>query len=156
MSAHGIARTTEAERAAVRASWAVLMKDYENAGVQILDKFFKANPAAKPFFTKMKDLHTLDDLANSADARWHVERIIQAVNFAVTNIEDREKLSNKFVKLSQDHIEEFHVTDPQYFMILSQTILDEVEKRNGGLSGEGKSGWHKVMTIICKMLKSKY
>uniref|UniRef100_A0A8C4N4T2 Globin domain-containing protein n=1 Tax=Eptatretus burgeri TaxID=7764 RepID=A0A8C4N4T2_EPTBU len=94
-------------------------------------------------------------LAGSADARWHVERIMLAVNYAVEHVQDHERLSNKFVPLSDLAIKH-GVTNPQYFKFLGETILKEVEKRNGGLSPEAVSGCEKLLSIVCIMLTSKF
>ena len=64
----------------------------------------------------MKNLDSLEALANSPHARCQVGRIMQAVNYAVKHVQDHEMLSNKFVPLSDLAIKH-GVTDPQYFKV---------------------------------------
>ncbi|XP_061405047.1 globin-1-like [Lethenteron reissneri] len=139
-----------AEKSLIVSAWAPVYAKYEEAGVDILVKFFAANPEAQAFFPKFKGLDSADKLKKSPAVRWHAERIINAVNDAVVALDDPAKQSMQLKALSQKHAQELNV-DPNYFKVLAGVISDAVAK-----GGDAKAAVDKFLSQVVILLKSAY
>ncbi|XP_078461312.1 globin-like [Lampetra fluviatilis] len=145
-----VGELSAAEKSLVVSAWAPVYAKYEEAGVDILVKFFSDNPGVQDFFPKFKGLDSADQLKKSPAVRWHAERIINAVNDAVVALDEPAKLSLKLKGLSKKHAQELNV-DPQYFKVLAGVISDAVVK-----SGDAKDAVDKFLSQVVILLKFAY
>nr|XP_032826158.1 globin-1-like isoform X2 [Petromyzon marinus] len=102
------------EKAAIRTIWKNVYEKYEDAGVAILSRLFVSHPGVKEFFPKFRELRTTESMRKSPALRWHGERIINAINDAVEELDVPAMQRLRLRQLSQRHATEFNV-EPQFF-----------------------------------------
>ncbi|XP_017283585.1 cytoglobin-1-like [Kryptolebias marmoratus] len=147
---------TDEERVLVQDSWAQVFQNCEDVGVTILIKLFVNFPTAKQYFRQFKHIEDVRELEQSPQLRKHAQRVMNAINTLVENLDNSEKVASVLKLVGKAHALK-HNVDPVYFKILSGVILEVLgEEYPDVVTPEVGSAWTKLLATLCYSVKAVY
>uniref|UniRef100_A0A3Q2PM77 superoxide dismutase n=1 Tax=Fundulus heteroclitus TaxID=8078 RepID=A0A3Q2PM77_FUNHE len=147
---------TDKERVMIQDSWAKVYQNCEEAGVAILVRLFVNFPSSKLYFSQFKDIEDTEELVHSSQLRKHAQRVMNAINTLVGNIDNSEKVASVLKLIGKGHALK-HKVDPVYFKILSGVILEVLgEEYPEVMTPEVGAAWTKLFATVCAGIKAVY
>ncbi|KAM4534830.1 cytoglobin-1-like [Fundulus diaphanus] len=147
---------TDKERVMIQDSWAKVYQNCEEAGVAILVRLFVNFPSSKLYFSQFKDIEDTEELVHSSQLRKHAQRVMNAINTLVGNIDNSEKVASVLKLVGKAHALK-HKVDPVYFKILSGVILEVLgEEYPEVVTPEVGAAWTKLLATVCAGIKAVY
>lgn len=86
----------------LKMSWKGIRRSLEETGITMFMKLFEANPEFKSYFEKFKHLENAV-LIKSQVLENHATAVMEAIDIAITEIDDAEKTHTKLKKLGLEH-----------------------------------------------------
>ncbi|XP_015235531.1 PREDICTED: cytoglobin-1-like isoform X1 [Cyprinodon variegatus] len=147
---------TDKERVMIQDSWANVYQNCEDVGVAILVRLFVNFPSSKLYFSQFKHIKDTEELEQSSQLRKHAQRVMNAINTLVENIEDSEKMASVLKLVGKAHALR-HKVDPVYFKILSGVILEVLaEEFPEVVTPEVGAAWTKLLASVYSGIKTVY
>ncbi|MED6294230.1 Cytoglobin-1 [Characodon lateralis] len=147
---------TEKERVMIQDSWAKVYQNCEEAGVAILVRLFVNFPSSKLYFSQFKHIEDTQQLAQSSQLKKHAQRVMNAINTLVENIDNSEKVTSVLKLVGKAHALK-HKVDLVYFKILCGVILEVLgEEYPEVVTPEVGIAWTKFLATVCSGIKAVY
>jgi hemoglobin-like flavoprotein len=142
----------------VQQTWPSLAKDLQGNGLQIFLRIFEICPEIKFLFHVENVRHS--QLARNDTIKAHGKRFINAIGFAVENLEDIEQEDNKLCKflfnLGKQH-QNFQAFKPEYFEIFYEALMCQWELCMGDrFTTEVANAWSHLFVFLMEKLKEGY
>ncbi|KAL4648036.1 cytoglobin [Arapaima gigas] len=139
---------SEEEKGMIQDSWGRVYDNCEDVGVSVLIRFFVNFPSAKQYFSQFRDMEDAEEMERSLQLRKHAQRVMNAINSVVENLQDPDKVSSILSLVGKAHAVK-HKVEPMYFKILSGVILEVLaEDYPDSFTPEVQRAWAKLMGLV--------
>ncbi|KPP60448.1 hypothetical protein Z043_121554, partial [Scleropages formosus] len=105
---------SEEEKGMIQDTWGRVYENCEDVGVSVLIRFFVNFPSAKQYFSQFRDMEDAEEMERSLQLRKHAQRVMNAINSVVENLQDPDKVSSILALVGKAHAVK-HKVEPMYF-----------------------------------------